>query len=242
MRRHILVLLLVLTGLYGVPKDTHDLYVRVRPEIVLREGPSVKSRAIAKIPFGYLVLFRKISEHQDELLGLKGHWYEVQNGYSDARKGWVFGPLMRENKSERVLVIVDGKAVEETAKVPEVIFDSRTKLFWTSCNAEQTYGDGRCHGASDQRYSTEEGEKYCNTLKIMGLKWQLPSLLELKTIANGRFNKQFPYSELGFYSSSEMRMNSTGTEDYFVRLEIPTRVESGSGMMGEGMVKCYAKK
>lgn len=240
-RRFILTLFLACGTLAGVPTNMSEFFVRVKPGIVLREKPSATSRAITKIPFGHEVVFRKISSNTDELLGLKGHWYEIQNGYSDMRKGWVFGPLLRENADEPTLIIVEGKAVEETVKVPEAIFDSRTKLFWTSCNAEQTYVEGRCRGASFQRYSTEDGEKYCATLKIMGLKWQLPSLVELRTIANENFNKQFPYSELGFYSSSEMRMNSTGTEDYFMRLEIPTRVENGSGMMGEGMIKCYAK-
>lgn len=240
MRRFILLFIVASANILSVSKESPDLYVRVRPEVVLREGPSIKSRAITRITFGYLVLFRKASENSDELLGLKGYWYEVQNGFSDARKGWVFAPLLRENESDPMLVIVDGKAVEETTKVPEVFFDSRTKLYWTSCNAEQTYVENRCRGASFQRYSSEEGEKYCNNLKLSGLKWQLPSLAELKTIANKDFAKQFPYSEFGFYSSSTMRSN--GTEDFFMRIEIPTRVENGHGMMGEGMIKCYAKK
>lgn len=240
MRRLTLFLLINITGLDAVPKDTTDLYVRVRPEVILREGPSINSRAITKIPFGYLVVFRKVSEKQEELLGLKGYWYEVQNGFSDARKGWVFAPLLRENESDPVLVIIDGKAVPETIKVPEVIFDSRTKLYWTSCNADQIYVEGQCRGPSFQRYSTEEGEKYCDALRIMGLKWKLPSLAELRSISDKSFNRQFPYSELGFYSSSTMRSN--GTEDFFMRMEVPTRVESGHGMMGEGMIKCFAKK
>ncbi len=88
------------------------LKVIVKPGVTLRESPTTKSESLQVIPFGKRI--EQLSElfPGEELLGLKGTWKKIKY---ENQIGWVFGPLVSEIDTDRVLFVnKDWKAVPET--------------------------------------------------------------------------------------------------------------------------------
>lgn len=85
------------------------------------------------------------------------------------------------------------------------ITDQRTKLVWQKCSIGQK-NDGECSGnASDHEW--EDAVKMCDSLKLSGKKWRLPTIEELTslTLSENEYSTEsvtFPNTPSSYYWSS----------------------------------------
>jgi hypothetical protein len=228
--------------------DAKENYkVVVKPVLVLRDSPGLKGKKISDIPYAAKIEYLAESKNEATILGLTGEWKKIR--WQD-KTGWVFGPFIDKSDSKVSYVIRNGVAVNETEiKIHsdsqlEIYEDKSSGLAWLKCNMGQTIRNGNCSGEEKRNSSSGAGyqsigHEYCAGIKVLNRSWHLPAASELKMLAKiQNFQKAFPDSSLGLYSSSSE--GSSGEEDYRISVSIPAGKESGS-MLYEGYVKCVGK-
>ncbi len=114
---------LIVILLSPVLSQQQQRQVLVKPALVMRDAPDVKSKMIGKIPFGQRISLEDARGPEVSLMGISGSWVKVNHG---GMSGWVFGPFVGEVDTQKWYDIVDGVAYERN---PEACLQMPKKHF-----------------------------------------------------------------------------------------------------------------
>ncbi len=93
------------------------------------------------------------------------------------------------------------------------VTDARTNLRWQQCSNGQTYSGGTCTGSATT-VTWANALTYCNELGLASKSWRLPSINELSSIVDRRYNPAinatyFPATVSSLYWSSSTYVPDT---------------------------------